>query len=119
VRRVVAAALGVIAMGCQTLSGDQPARIVNPDAASRAALQKAVNTAMHTDVTLAEDALTKSSLLTIERNPPRTMSNPNPQGRIMEAPFRFRLVTNNGECILIDERDQTRHILPATSCVAE
>jgi len=106
-------------MGCQTLAGDQPARIVNPDDASRASLQKAVNAALHTDVTLAADALTKSSMLTIERNPPRTMSNPNPQGRIMEAPFRFRLVTNNGECILIDDRDQTRHVLSATSCAAE
>jgi len=106
-------------MGCQTLAGDKPARIINPDDASRAALQKAINAAMHSDVTLAEDALTKSSMLTIERNPPRTMKNPSPQGRIMEAPFRFRLVINHGECILIDERDQSRHILPATSCTAE
>ncbi|MGI9205394.1 MAG: hypothetical protein ACR2Q3_15365 [Woeseiaceae bacterium] len=106
-------------MGCQTLAGDKPARIVNPDDASRAALQKVVNAAMHTDVTLADDALTQSSILTIERNPPRTMSNPNPQGRIMEAPFRFRLVTNSGECVLIDDRDQTRHVLSATRCMAE
>ena len=106
-------------MGCQTLAGDKPARIVNPDDTSRAELQKTVNAAMHTEVTLADDALTQSSILTIERNPPRTMGNPSPQGRVMEAPFRFRLVSNGGECILSDERNQVRHTLPATNCTTE
>jgi len=62
----------VIALaGCQTLtaSDDFPAWITNPDSGSRAALQAAVNEALDTDVALADDALTNSSILTIQRNP--------------------------------------------------
>jgi len=119
VRGALVTLVVITGVGCQTLAGDKPAIIVNPDDISRAALQKTVNAAMHTEVTLADDALTQSSILKIERNPPRTMGNPSPLGRVMEAPFRFRLVSNGGECILIDERNQVRHTLPATNCTTE
>jgi hypothetical protein len=66
---------------------DQPARIINPDEASRAALQSTINGILNTEVTLAKNALTDDSILIIERNPPRTMGNPNPQGRIMDEPI--------------------------------
>jgi len=98
---------------------DKPARIVNPDDASRAALQEAVNTMFGTNVTLADNALTDSSLLTIERSPKPTMENPNPLGRNMELPFQLRLVINGSDCVLIDQRDRSRHVLPHTSCQAE
>jgi len=98
---------------------DRPALIVTPDASSRAALQTTLNNALGTDVTLADSALTDSSLLTIERDPPRTMQNPNPQGRTMDLPVQFRLVINGTDCILIDQRDRSRHVLASTSCAAE
>jgi hypothetical protein len=120
-RTLLAALLPLTILGCQTVgtNTDTPARIVNPDAASRAALQNAVDTAFGTSVTLADDALTDSSLLTIERSPQSTIDNPNPQGRIMEMPFQLRLYINGNDCILVDERDQRRFTLPDTSCVAE
>jgi hypothetical protein len=64
------AALIVLA-GCQTIASadDVPARITNPTDASRAALQQAVNDALHTEVLLADNALTDSSILIIERSP--------------------------------------------------
>jgi hypothetical protein len=107
--------------GCQTVASehDQPARIVNPDEASRIALQSVVDNVLNTHVTLADNALTESSFLSIERNPPRTMQNPNPQGRIMEPPFLFRLVVNGSDCILIDQRDRGRYLLENTNCEAE
>ena len=112
----------VLLMGaCQSLPGqyDQPARIVDPTPASREALQDAVNRAVGVDVALAENALTDRSILVIERSPPPTMENPVPAGRTMERPIRFRLVLNEGDCILIDERNQARFLLQNTTCVTD
>jgi hypothetical protein len=111
----------MIVLGCQTVGADydRPARITNPTEASRAALQETVNNILNTDVTLADDALTTSSVLTIEHTPPRTLQNPTPDGRILDMPFQFRLVINGSDCILIDQRDRSRHTLNDTNCVAE
>ena len=123
--KIVRAFLGTLLWftltGCQTVDTDldRPARIVNADADSRAALQAAVNEALGNDVLLAEDALTDSSLLTIERWPAGTMENPVPQGRILEKPIQFRLVINDSDCILIDQRNESRHVLQDTECAAE
>ena len=120
-RNLIAASLALTALGCQTVGSDadKPARIVNPDDASRAALQDAVNTAFGTSVTLADNALTDSSVLTIERNPRPTMDNPNPLGRNMEKPFQLRLFINGTDCVLVDQRDHARYVLANTSCEAE
>ena len=121
IRQVCTASFALAALGCQTLADeyDKPARIVNPDDASRAALQETVNKAFGVDVTLADNALTDSSVLTIERSPRPTMENPNPLGRNMETPFQLRLVINGTDCVLIDRRDRSRYILANTSCEAE
>jgi hypothetical protein len=120
-RNLIAASLALTALGCQTNGSyvDKPARIVNPGDASRAALQDVVNTAFGTNVTLADNALTDSSLLTIERNPRPTMQNPNPLGRNMEMPFQLRLYINGTDCILVDQRDNSRYVLEMTTCTAE
>jgi len=98
---------------------DQPARITDPTEASRAALQQTINTVLHIEVVLADDALTDSSVLTIEHTSPGTMQTPTPEGRIMKMPFQFRLVINKSDCILIDQRDRSRHTLENTSCAEE
>ena len=119
---IVTTMVTVLALtACQTMSADhdQPARIDPATDASRAALQETINNALHTSVMLADDALTKSSVLTIELNPPATMQNPTPVGRIMTKPIQFRLVVNASSCILIDQRDGARHVLDDTTCVAE
>lgn len=114
-------AVWLLSSGCQTVdtNNDRPARIVNPDAGSRAALQAAVNEALGTEVMLADDALTQSSLLLIERWPAGTMENPVPQGRILEKPIQFRLVIDGPDCILIDGRDGKRYMLKKATCEAE
>ena len=111
----------LVLAGCQTMAtgNDVAARITNPTAASRAALQSAVNDALHTEVLLADDALTSSSILTIERNPPKTLQGQLATGRNMDPPIRFDLVLNDSKCILIDMRDDSRHTLENTTCVAE
>ena len=115
------ASLAIGIAGCQTAptEQDRAARIVDPDDASREALQRAVEGALHTKVTLADDALTETSVLTIERSPPQKMGSPPAQGRVMEAPIQFRLVIHGEDCILIDQRDRSRYKLENTRCEPE
>ena len=120
-KTIAAVILFVIGLaGCQTLvaTDDLPAWITNPDGASRAALQTAVNEALNTDVALADDALTDSSILTIERNIPGSLEGQPAQGRNMDMPIQFRLVVSGGDCVLIDQRDESRRVLENTSCKA-
>jgi len=120
-RNYLVSGMIVSALGCQTMGADfdQPARITNPTEASRAALQEAVNNALHTEVTLADDALTDSNVLTIEHTPPRTIQNPTPDGRILDMPYQFLLVINDSDCVLVDQRDRSRYLLNNTTCAAE
>lgn len=119
--KAIIASLLFATAGCQTLAtdGDVAARISNPTDDSRKALQSAVNTALDANVTLAGNALTDSSVLTIERNPPRSMDNLPAQGRNMDMPMQFRLVLNDGDCVLIYTADDSRRKLSDTHCVAE
>lgn len=106
---------------CQTTASayDVPARITNANDGSRAALQQVVNDALQSEILLAADALTSSSLLIIERNPPKTLQGRAATGRNTEAAVQFRLVVNESDCILIDTRDNSRHLLESTTCTAE
>lgn len=108
--------------GCQTMNAaaDVPALIAVPDDASRAALRETISAIFGgQDVPLADDALTKSSLLLIERNPRGSLEAPPATGRVMDEPIRFRLVKSGDECVLVDLRDESRHLLSDTACVPE
>lgn len=108
--------------GCLTINAeaDVPALITDPDEASRAALQAAVAASFGgLDVLLADDALTTSSVLMLERSPRGSLDNNQAMGRVLEQPLRFQLVKNGAECTLIDLRDDSRHVLADTSCVPE
>lgn len=120
-RTISATALWLMLSGCQTVDtdNDRPARIVDPDDESRGALQAVVNGALGTEVLLADDALTESSVLTIERWPAGTMDNPVPQGRILEKPIQFQLVRNDGVCYLVKKSDGSRYLLRDVRCEAE
>jgi hypothetical protein len=99
---------------------DVAAVITAPDEASRAALKAALADSFGgLDVLIADDALTQTSTLTIEPGPQRSINNPSPGGRILTEPFRFRLVKHGNECVLIDLRDDSRHVLANTDCAPE
>ena len=120
--RVIGLAVTALALSaCKhtVIDGEQPAVISDPTEASRAALQSAVNEAMHIEVLLAEDALTESSLLIIERRKSPPIDGMQADGRTMDMPIQFRLVTNGVDCILIDQRNQARYVLADTSCRVE
>jgi hypothetical protein len=116
------ACIGALALlgGCQTVATDDdvPARIVEPNAASRAALQSAVNDALMAEVMIAPDALTSSNLLIIERLPPAGSQGRAATGRNMDLPVQFRLVMVGTDCVLLDTRDDSRRVLSDTSCAA-
>ena len=118
-----AVALGVVVMSiaaCKNVAPetDQEAVIVNPDAASRAALQASLSESLHTDVALAEDAVTQTSVLIIEQKAPQSIEGSPAQGRNMQMPIQFRLVKNGAECVLVDQRDLSRSVLTDTECSA-
>lgn len=112
----VAAALLVCA--CRT--DDRPARIVDPTAASRAALHDAVVAALQgADVTLADDALTLSSQLIVEPTVHRDAQGGRVMGREVRAPVRFVLLKNREQCVLESVTTRQRWVLAATQCAAE
>jgi len=111
--------LGVTACKTAPTEQDKAARIVDPDDASRAALQGVVDGALRTHVNLASDALTKSSILIVQGKSIRDSNGIPIDGRRHVPPIQFRLVANRERCILIDQRDQSRYELENTRCEPE
>lgn len=118
--KLLALALVLLVAGCKNVApdADVAAVIVNPDEASRAALQAAVDSALQTNVPLTADALTETTILVIERRIPQTMDGSPAKGRTMDMPIQFHLVTNGTECVLIDQRNEKRYVLENTECTA-
>ncbi|HEX9051216.1 MAG TPA: hypothetical protein VF841_11855 [Anaeromyxobacter sp.] len=113
-----AAALAALA-ACRTARPprDEPAVIVDPTDGSRAALRRAVSGALRgAPVTLADDALTRSSTLVIEPLWPRDAAGRRLGGREQGLPERFHLVRSGGRCVLVRDRDGRRLALEGTSC---
>jgi hypothetical protein len=113
-------ALVVLATGACAMSTeptDTPAKIVAPTAQSRAELRDAVMTALDgMPVTLADDALTRESTLSIERQPARDSGGQRIDARETTRPELFRLVKHSEACVLIHDRTQSRTTLKATRC---
>jgi len=113
-------ALSSAACKMNAMHEDRPARIVDPTAEGRAELRQAVSEMLSgAEVMLADDALTESSVLVVERSRIRSIDNPPLSGRDLGRPERFQLVTTGRQCVLIRESNQARHQLLETECVAE
>jgi hypothetical protein len=115
---IIAILIGIFcACNHMPVKKDAPACIVNPTKESRAELKKAVSKALNgIPVTLADDALTKDDRLIIERK-----RHVDAQGNLImgidtEKPHQFRLIKNNGKCILIDQANGNRMELSQTDC---
>lgn len=120
VRPAPLVALSLAAFACTTLSGaEQPALIDKPTPRSRAELQRVLAEAFNgRPVTIADDALTRDSVLVIERREPRGLEGSPAGGRVLETPQQFRLVLRDSRCELVRSSDQRRWTLEETSCVA-
>ena len=109
--------LAMTACVMSTAASDSPARIIDPTMESRAELRQAVMAALEgMPVTLADDALTRESSLSIERATQRDSGGRRIEARETSRPELFRLVRNGRACVLIHERMQSRTTLHATRC---
>lgn len=112
----------LVSPACNTLSAEEdlPALITNPTPQSRAELQRVVTGALHgAPVTLADDALTRDSLLIIERKQQRDLQDRPLAGREFGRPMQFRLVITGSHCVLVQEPDGKRWELAETTCKAQ
>ena len=120
-KRLAVGGLAIAAAGCHSVPGsnDVPALVVAPTAESRAALSGALETALGRPVTIADDALTDSSLLVVGRQQPPGEQGRVATGRNMDVPVQFRLVQSGGRCVLVDSRDGSRYPLDTVQCRPE
>lgn len=114
-------AAGLLLGGCESLRGDEevPALITQPTAESRAELVSALRQALNgAPVTIADDALTRDSVLIIERAA-RDATGARLDGRDTGRPERFQLLKTGSDCVLVHERTGNRTKLTSASCQRE
>jgi hypothetical protein len=118
-RRSLLAAATIVPTACGSLAAqERPAVIASPTEQSRAELARVVSTAMNGQpVTLAGDALTRESLLTIERRTPPGPQGRAATGRTLEAPAQFKLVLRDERCMLVRVADGSEWPLTEARCV--
>ncbi len=114
---------GVLALlaagGCHAhaVARGMPAVLTHPTGESRAELARVVSGALHgTPVTLADDALTTSDTLVVERAAHRDTQGHRIDGRATERPERFHLVQEDGRCVLVHEATGRRFTLRSATC---
>jgi hypothetical protein len=102
-RSCLAATALLASGGCGTLSAqDEPALIAPATQQSRAELARVVALAVNGQpVMLAEDALTRDSVLTLERRTPTGAQGRAATGRTLDEPEQLKLVLRDSRCVLI------------------
>lgn len=93
-----------------------PAAIMESTPAGRSDIEQAVTAALGKDVLIADDALTESSVLIVERRIPRTMEGRIGSGRILDPPETFQLVLEGDQCVLVHDRTGEAYPLENTRC---
>lgn len=96
-----------------------PALVTHATAASRADLKLALAQALGgAPVRLADDALTRQSLLIIGRAQARGVNGVPLNGRELGHPQHFRLLEQGSHCVLLHLETGKSRVLPHTSCHA-
>ena len=121
-RAVIPACL--ISAACQSVGSDDPADVsalvAESTPASTTEIRDVVEKALPgRRILLANDALTKSSLLVIERRHHEHLEGTPSAGVADEAPHRFRLVLDGEKCELVHLNTGKRHALNRTRCRVE
>jgi len=94
-----------------------PAIITHPTAESRAELERAVSHALGgAPVRLANDALTRDSLLLIGRAQARDARGLPLNGRELTRPQHFRLLRRGSQCVLLHVENGESRVLAHTTC---
>ena len=115
VKRMHSASLWAVSLWAMTSTG-APAAIVESTPAGHADIRQAVAAALGKDVLIADDALTKSSVLIIERRIPRTLEGRIGSGRTLDPPETFQLVLKGDQCILVHDRTGESYPLENARC---
>jgi len=116
--RLLALASSVLVVACGALHAERPAVIAAPSASTRAELVRVVTLAFDgVPVTLAADAFTRDSVLTVERRTPAGPQGRAATGRTLDVPARVRLVLDGARCELVREVDGRRFPLRDVRCV--
>lgn len=116
---LVAGLGGMLIAACHAHAAprDVAALLTNPTRESRAELARVVSEALHgTPVTLADDALSASDALIVERAAHRDPEGRRIEGRATGRPEHFRLVQDGSRCVLIHEASGRRFTLASASC---
>lgn len=104
---------------CGSFNSERPAVIAAPDVSTRAELARAVALALDgAPVTLADDAFTRDSALSLERRTPPGAQGRAATGRTLEEPVRLHLVLAGARCELVRDRDGRRFVLNDVPCAA-
>ncbi|NOX70544.1 MAG: hypothetical protein GXP15_15240 [Gammaproteobacteria bacterium] len=107
---------------CSTsdLRTDVPALLTNPSEDTRLEIEQSVSAALDgAKITVAADALTQSSVLTIEQGKNRSIERPAEPGRNLGRPEHFQLMVDGPQCVLVHRRTGLHWILRQSECVAE
>jgi hypothetical protein len=113
----ICAACPALLAACAAAAPEVSALLVEPTAPVRAELARSVSSEFGgLPVTLADDALTASSDLVIERVPRRDAEGRPIDGRELGRPEIFRLVLAAGHCVLVHDRNGRRIPLPSAEC---
>lgn len=109
-----------MACGAPRVQSDVPALLVNPGPESLQVINRTVSEALDVpNVTLAQDVFTESSVLIIQRDMQRGIGRPPELGRDLGRPYRFQLIRNGAQCLLVDEQSGRRWPLAGVECVEE
>lgn len=122
VRRCSGLAVLLLMAACNSapIQPDIPAVIVEPDDTSREELRQVISTALNgAEVTLADDALTLESSLSIEHPQHQGIEQQPLRGRDLGRPETFHLVLDGSQCVLVHDNTGLRWLLLDTECRAQ
>ena len=111
----------VTAAACQGIGSDDatddvPALLIDPTAATTTELRGVIETVLPgRRILLADDALTKSSLLIVDRRRHQRLEGPL-AGVADETPHRFQLIVRDSKPASANSDGQTRAPATATAC---
>lgn len=108
----------LLASACKTIdpAHAEPAVITNPSAETTAELTEVVSAIFNgRQVTLAQDVLTDTNILTIQIAAHKKDGLP-VMGRIEEMPRQFQLLKYDDDCYLFDSQNDTLYPLQTVKC---
>jgi hypothetical protein len=120
-RNWIVVGMALVASACTSIKArETPALLVNSNQETRAELVSTISSALNvTNITIADDALTRDSTLVIERTPARDSTGQRLSGRDYTQPEQFRLLLVDGSCELLHVRSGKSYPLTRSRCRAE